>query len=260
MENFMAPRRGGLICICLAFATVSAVAQELTLDEILKKNTEAIGGSEAIGKIQTLKIAITTTSQMAGGQMDGNMILQAKRPNMVRTDINIMGYAAIAATDGIVAWTINPMAGSPEPQKADEKTAINMLSSSIDNSIGSLAAMKDAGATVEQVGKEEIGGAPTYRIKATFKAGMATTYFLDARTFLPVRTITRMSMMGQEMEVEGIPSDYRKVGGINVAHSIEQKLNGSTIGRVTYDKIEINPVIDDAVFKMPGKETPPVKK
>jgi outer membrane lipoprotein-sorting protein len=256
----MAVRRVILICPFLVFVTAFSAAQELTLDEILKKNTEAIGGSEAIAKLQTLKITITTTSQTAGGQMDGNMILQAKRPNMVRTDMNLMGYSATAATDGTVAWTINPMAGSPDPQKADEKTAGNMLSSSIDNSIGSLAAMKNAGATVEQVGKEDVGGTPTYRIKVSFKTGMFTTYFLDAKTFLPVKTITRMSMMGQELEVEGIPSDFRKVGGITFAHSLEQRLNGNVVGRVSYDKIEINPAIDDTVFKMPGKETPPVKK
>lgn len=256
----MSIRRVVGVLFCINIAVAVGLAQEFTLDEIIKKNEAALGGAEAIAKIQTLKLTARMTTEMMGGQMDGTMVVQAKRPNLVRTEMNIMGNSAIAVSDGTSAWMINSLSGSSEPQKVDEKTSAGMLSSSVDSSIGALAGFKAAGHKVEWAGKEEIGGVTAYKIKVSFLSGMVTTYFLDAKTFLPFKWISRLSMMGQDMEVETYPSDFRKVGDILFAHALEQRLNGNTIGHVTYEKIELNTPMEDSLFKMPGKEIPPVKK
>jgi outer membrane lipoprotein-sorting protein len=247
------------ILVCAFLTAVTAPAQDLTLDEILKKNEDALGGAEAINKVQTLKS--TARVSMMGGQMDSSIIIQTKRPNLVRTDMVIMGYNATAAFDGTVAWMINPASGSSAPQKMDEKMMSGGIqSSNIVTLIGALNGLKAAGNTVDLLGKENVGSVSAYKIRITYKNGMSAHYYLDPGTFLPIKTLTRVSTMGQDVEVEGYPSDFKKVEGVLFPHSLEQRVGGNTMGQVTYEKIEINLPMDDSVFRMPGTETPAVKK
>jgi outer membrane lipoprotein-sorting protein len=237
-----------LAFVSLTFA--AAAAQELTLDEIIKKNEDALGGAEAINKIQTLKI--TGKMVVGGGQMELPMTIWAKRPNFVRSESVMQGNSIIAAYDGTTVWTINPLTGSSDPQKVDEKMAASLTSSDMNSSIGSLAAFKAAGQTVELLGKEDVEGSPAYKIKVTRKGGTIANYFIDAGTFLPIKVVTKMSQLGQEIEAEGYPSNYKKVGGVLFAFTTDAKVGGRSVSQMIFEKIEVNEPMDDSLFKMPA--------
>lgn len=236
--------------VCAGFIAAAAWAQDLTMDQILKKNEDAIGGSEAISKVQTLKMTI----RMLGGdgQSRGVMTVYLKRPNFVRSEATIEGTTVTSAFDGTTAWMINPFTGSSEPQKMDAAPASGR-DANLDTTIGSLSSFKAAGQSVELLGKEDAMGVPAYKLKVTSKSGLASTYFLSAETFLPIKTLSKVSEMGPEMDVEGYPSNYRKVGDIMFAHSVEQKAGDRSLGQMIYEKIEINTPMDDSIFKMPIK-------
>jgi outer membrane lipoprotein-sorting protein len=251
----MLSRIGIMALGLMVFAASAAIAQDLTLEQILKKNEEALGGAEAISKVQTLRI----TGRTAAGEMEMQMTTSAKRPNLVRNDMTIMGYDAVSAYDGTTAWMVNGATGSTEPQKLEGSAAGNLINSRLESAIGVLAAMQAAGDSIELLGKEDVSGASSYKLKVKLKAGFESTYFLDATTFLPVKIIAKMPIMGQEMIGETYPKNYQKVGGILFAHTLEMNVNGQTL-RVTYDKVEVNAPMEDSIFKMPVKEAPPVKK
>jgi outer membrane lipoprotein-sorting protein len=242
--------------VCLTFA--AAPAQELTLDEILKKNEDALGGAEAVNKIQSLKMTLKMV--VGGGQMELPMTIWTKRPNFVRSETAIQGKSIVTAYDGTTAWMINPLTGSSDPQKMDEKMATNLASSDMDSSIGSLAAFKAGGHTVELLAKEDVEGSPAYKIKVTRKGGLIITYLVDAGTFLPIKFIAKVSQMGQEMEIESYPSNYKKVGGVMFAFALDGKVGGRSMMQMSYEKIEINEPMDDSLFKMPAAEKPVEKK
>jgi len=73
-----------------------------------------------------------------------------------------------------------------------------------------------------------------------------------------VRTTAKVTQMGQEMEVDNYPGDYKPEAGVLMAHTMESKMNGATMMKMSLDKIEINGPVDDAAFKMPAK--PETKK
>lgn len=250
-------RRFFTAIVFLALAVAAASAQDLTLDQVLKNNEDAIGGLDAISKIQSLKMTVRTL--VGGGQMEMRMTVYTKRPNLVRVENMIQGQTIVSAYDGTVGWMINPLMGSSGPQKLDEKTVASIASSDLDEAVGSLARIKAAGHAVELLGKEDVEGSPTYKVKVTRKNGTATTYFLDAGTFLPVKQISKVTQMGQELEVEGYPGNYKKVEGIMFAFSMNQKVGGRSVGQMTIDKIELNEPIDDSIFKMPAAAKPPEK-
>ncbi len=243
-------RRVFCVVVFAALGMATALAQDLTLDDILKKNQDAIGGADAIGKVQTMKTSMKMV--MMGGQMEAPMTMQFKRPNMVRTEVQVQGQTIVSAYDGTVAWMINPLAGSSEPQKMDEKSAASLSSSDLDSAFSSLAGLKAAGNTVELLGKEEVEGTQAYKIKVTRKNGQIGTFYLDAKTFLPFKVVAKVTQMGQEMEVETYPSNYKKIEGLMYPHAMEGKVGGQTMMQMIVDKIEINTPLDDSIFKMPA--------
>jgi hypothetical protein len=229
------------------------LAQGLTLEGILKKNEDAIGGADAIAKIQTLKL--TAHSVMAGGGRGFSMVVMTKRPDLVRTEMTIQGNTVIMGYDGTAAWRV---AGSGEPEKLTEEDAARLQDTSMDTSIGALAGLRSAGQKLELLGEEVAAGGPAYKVKATRKDGTSAVYFLDVATFLPVRTVSTLPSAGKETEVESFLTDYERVAGIMFARTIEQRAGGVPIGRLIYDKIEVNEPMDDKMFQMPAAA--PVKK
>jgi hypothetical protein len=52
--------------------------------------------------------------------------------------------------------------------------------------------------------------------------------------------------------VESYPTDYRKVNGLMCAYSLDVKIAGQLIFQRQAQQVEINPTIDDSIFKMPS--------
>jgi outer membrane lipoprotein-sorting protein len=253
----MSIRRALCVVTAVGLSIFALPAQDLKLEEILKKADQALGGAEALGRVQSIKLSLKMI--MSGGQMEAPMLIWSKRPNLIRTETTVQGKTIVTTWDGDTGWMLNPFT-TGEAQKMDAKTASNLLTFDVNGTLGSLAGYRNAGNDVELLGKEDVEGSPAYKVKLTLRTGMTITYFLDAAKFLPIKSIARVSTMGQEMEVENYPSDYKKVGGVLFAHTVEGRVGGKPIMQVRYEKIEINEAIDDSLFKMPVAEKPAEKK
>jgi len=248
------------VCVfaCTGFATAGGTSQDLSLDRILKANEDALGGAEAIARVQTLKMTARVFG--ATGSVSSVLIMSIKRPNLVRSESEIQGKLVSAGFDGAAAWTTASPAGSPAAGIPDAQSPESLADINIDTAVGSLASLRAAGADVELIGKEDFARSPVYRIEITRKSGLSAVYLIDATTYLPVKTIMKGFWRGLETEIEAFPGDYRRVGDIQFPYSIEQRIGGQAIGRVTYEKIEINTPMDDDIFKMPRKPPPAAKK
>jgi len=231
---------------------VVAPAQDLTLDQILKNHEDTIGGAEAINKVQTLRI---TSRQLVGNgpQMEILIVTSIKRGGAVRAEMTMQGRTIVVAYDGTTGWTINPLTGSSEPKRLEEKTKVKAAGITIEAWVGALSILKASGNAAELLGKDVVKGSSAYKIKLTLKNSERSTYFLDTGTFLPVKLITNISPLG-DMVGEAYPSDYRKIDGLLVAHSLEAQILGDQMVRVKHEKIEINVPLEDSIFKMPTQK------
>jgi hypothetical protein len=110
------------------------------------------------------------------------------------------------------------------------------------------------GNRVELVGKESrVDGRSALKLKVTRKDGDVAYYFVDTRTYLPIRVEATRTVRGRPIAAEGTMGDYREAGGFLWPHRLENGASGMPDKQVvTIEKIEINPPIDDARFKMPG--------
>ncbi len=238
------------LTIAIASFSVNLAAQELSLDQIVKKNEDALGGAEAIDRVVTLRLTVMTTVETPAGRMSVPMTIWSKRPDFYRMEMEIAGTHLIVGNDAQNAWKIDPSTGSSVPRKAAENEASGpslFPSGRISVLIGALSEYKRDGNVLELVGKDTRAGLPPYKIRVTPKTGGAMTCFLDAVTFLPIeRTSTSLFASANLEEIRF--GEYKSVGGIVFAHTIDR----GAVMHAEIQKIEVNIPMEDALFAMPG--------
>lgn len=221
-----------------------------TADEIIAKNLEAKGGLDKIRAVQSMRI---TGKMMVGPGMEAPMVIETSRPHKVRMEFTFQGMTGIQAYDGKAGWSVMPFMGKkdPEPMSADD---LKQAEEQADMD-GPLVDYKEKGHTVEYLGKDEVEGTPVHKLKVTKKNGDIQTLYLDADSFLEIKAEGKTKVRGQEIEGETTFGDYKEVGGLIMAHSIQSKMKGGP-GQgqtITFEKIEINPDIPASRFEMPAK-------
>ncbi len=233
------------------FICVPASAQ--TVDELIAKSVQAKGGLDKIKAVQSLRM----TGTMTMGSMDIPIVLEVKRPNSVRMDMTVQGMVGTTAYDGKTAWMLMPFMGAKDPQLVppDEQKALEEQA----DFDGPLMDYKAKGNTIELMGKEPVEGADAYKLKVTLKNGDVQYIYLDADQYLEVRQEGKRIVRGSEMDTETVMSDYKAIDGLMFPHSIVTGPKGAAEKqKMVVQKIEINPQIDEARFKMPEvkKEAP----
>ncbi len=240
--------RPGLAAAALAAAAPSPP----TVDELIARNIEARGGSERMKAVQTIRM----TGRMSPGPgMEAPISLELKRPASIRMEVTIQGMTAVQAFDGKNGWQIAPFMGKTEPEAlSEEETQQAAEQGDID---GPLVDYRTKGHTVELVGPERVDDGDAWKLKLTLKNGTVRYIFLDAASFLEIRTESKRTIRGVDVEVEGRLGDYREVGGLRFPHSIQTGAKGRPQRQsVTVLKIELNPALDDARFRLPAATKP----
>lgn len=224
-----------------------AQAAAQTVDEVIKKNIDAQGGVEKLKAVKSAKV----TGKIIQQGLEIPIIIQQKRPNMVRVDVTFQGKTQTGAYDGETGWKTNPFQGSPDPEKiAGDELKELQEQSDMD---GPLVDYKAKGHTVELIGKEDLEGTPAYKLKLTLKNGDVRNIYIDADNWLTLKVNLKRKTPGGEMEADQYVGNYKKVNGIMVPFSIETKIAGQTVNQIVFDKMEMDVPIEDSVFKMPAK-------
>ncbi|UCC40538.1 MAG: hypothetical protein JSV96_03580 [Candidatus Aminicenantes bacterium] len=241
-----------LFTLALGFL-FSVYASAQTADEIIKKNMDAKGGLKKFKSIKTIKLT-GRFSMPPMGIEEVPITIIAKRPNLIRMDIEVMGMVVVRAFDGETAWQTMPIqSGYLETDVMPESDAEEMEREA--DFDGHLIDYKKKGHKVELIGKEDIEGTEAYNLKVTLKDAYVVNYYLDTKTFLELKSSAKTSFQGDEMVGETFYDGYKEVAGILFAHSVEMKLDGQTSQKVIFENIELNVSVEDDYFKMPSKET-----
>ena len=238
--------------VAVSAQLLPAAPQEtpLTTDQIVEKHVEAIGGISKLNAIQTL---VVTGKASILGQTEAPLTIQVKRPNLMRLEITLQGRTIVQAFDGETAWTLNPMMGTGPKQSSEADTRAAQESSDFIG--GNLVDYKSKGNTVELVDKEDVDGVAVYKLKITKKGGSVEYDYLDAKSFLPVKTEGRRMQLGQEIVYESKIANYKPVEGVLMPFNVTQLVNGRLAMEITVEKMDANVPVDGAIFKMPEKPT-----
>jgi hypothetical protein len=230
-----------------------------TADELIDKNIKAHGGVEKIKALKTVRM----TGKMKVGPIDAPFTLSKSRPENVRMEFSVQGMTITQAYDGKTGWGIMPMMGKKDPEKMSEDEVKDIIEEA--DFDGPLVDYKTKGNKVEYLGKADVQGTPTYKMKVTLKNGNEKTVYLDADSYLEIKEESKHKIQGQDAETETTIGNYKEVGGLLFAMQVESKIKGKEeMGSQTFtvDKVEINPAIDTAIYAMPEvkKAEEPAKK
>ena len=225
------------IAIVATLVSVFTFAQ--TAEEIVAKHIEAIGGTEAWKKINSLYYEGKLTVQGA----EINVTLTALNGKGVRQDLTVMGMTGYQIITPKAGWNFMPFQGQTT---AEAMTADELKQSADDLDVqGKLVDYKAKGNTIESLGKDDVEGTECFKLKITTKAGNVETVFIDPKTYYIVRTIQKRIANGQESDVPTDLSNYKKLPeGIVVPFSMTLPF-----GELVISKAEVNKPVDESLFK-----------
>jgi len=234
--------------IAIAFF-ISVASQAQSLDEIIKQHIVATGGAEKWASLNTLKM--NGSIEIAPG-MKAPFIMYFKNKNKFRFELEVQGLTMIQALDVDSGWSIVPFSGKTDPERMSEEEVKSSKQQA--DFTGDLYNYKEKGNTVEFMGKEDMEGTETYKLKITRKNNDITYMYLDATSYLSLKETTKIMMQDKEIESATIPSNYQDVKGFKFPFSLELRGGDaeSTGQTMTIESIEINPSIDDSIFVMPA--------
>ena len=216
-----------------------------TAQEILKKMVEAQGGKEVFESIKDMTLSGNLEIIQQG--MTGALTVYKKEPDKRRADVDIQGDIITQAYDGQSAWGTNLQTFATEVLSGEEAASLKRQSLPI---VSSLYPEK-YGISYVYKGKEKIDNKDYLILEESFADGFKATLYVDPETYLTFKTKakTKAPLLG-EAEIDQINSDYKKVNGMIIAHSIVSYTNGQEYTRITISKVSLNTGLDDSLFKM----------
>jgi len=235
------------IASVLAFA--GCKVGPVTVEEIIERNTKAMGGRAAIEAVQGVEVSLHIKDP--GFEVDG--VYHAARPGRMRIDIIANGKPVfVERFDGEKGWQWN---GKEEKEEGAIPTAALRHGVELPGNLFGLHEMQKRGHRVELGERQQIDGVDYYVLRARFADGCETSLFVDPLTW---RINRRRDVRALHPDVDPTPttiesrkSDWRTVDGVWFAFAIEDVdlKTGKVLETAQIKDIKVNPTIDPSIFE-----------
>jgi hypothetical protein len=214
-----------------------------TVKEILARYVQALGGAEALTKIN---------SRVAKGSRigaDGVLVpeeVYQKAPDKIVTITSYPGLVFTNGFNGSAAWGHSSKDGRmPLPDQVVSQMKI-------DSVFNRELKLEDVYATLKLVGKTSVNDSEAYVIQATPANGDTEKLFFDVRSGLLVRRYVESETILGKFPLQTDYEDFRDVDGVKQPFLIRWSFPGRSWGR-KIDEVRQNVAIDDARFNPPAK-------
>jgi outer membrane lipoprotein-sorting protein len=234
------------ILTMLVFAAFSelAVAQSgastPSVDSILDRFVQALGGHAALEKITTM--AFTGVMNIPGAQGPGKATEYFEHPDHFAAITEIPGYGTVRTVcDGKTAWNVDPKKGVTDfsgAQLADLRHRADIHWN---------LKLREFYPGLTLTGRENVGGRDAWVLESTAE-GWTYRFFFDAGTGLLTRFDTDTHKPGGSSSV--VVGDYRKVGPIKFSFAASMTSPRGSWSR-QLSEVKLNVPIDGSVFAKP---------
>jgi len=209
----------------------------LTAEKVVANYIESIGGTKKLTEVKSIR-----TSYKANAMgMEVSMMVTKKTGNRSILEIsgNGMTFQKVVCNGKDVS--ISAMGQKP-PVDANlkEKT---IYESAIIPELG-LGAAKAI-----LTGIESVEGAEAYTVELVLPSGAKSTLYYDKKTGLKIQELESIESPQGNVTSTTQYLDYKEVNGIKIPHTVAQN-QGAMSFKFELVKVEINPVIEDALFKL----------
>jgi hypothetical protein len=224
----------------VALASVTGIYAQ-TVDEVISKHIEAMGGKE---KLLTLNSAVTEATLSIQGMEIPVKMTQLNQKGQ-RVDITAMGMENYIITTPTEGWMYMPVQGQTKPE-ATPADAVKEAADALDLQ-GPLLNYKDKGHTVELIGKEDVEGSECFKLKLKMKGGIEQTIYIDPKTYYIIKTVSKTKATGSEVETTQTFSNFKK---LDSGFVFPFSMTGFGPGELSITKIDVNVPVDEKIFKV----------
>lgn len=217
-----------------------------SVDDIISKYVQAIGGKKNLSKITSLYTE-SEADIMGMPSVQKTTVLNGKGYKM---EMEVNGQVIVSCVNETGGWTVNPMMGS---SAAEDMTEEQYDESRAEIFVGgAFSVLGDLGYQAELLGNEMVGNVNAAKVKLTSPGGTSSMNFFDPATGYLIQTIQESEAQGQVVENVISFSDYKKVDGITLAHTVSIDVGGGMfVMEMIFTKVEVNKEVDPAIFIKP---------
>ena len=209
-----------------------------TVDEIINKNLDAMGGKEKLSTLKTVKM----TGSMSTQGIDIPITITKSHMTGMRMEFEVMGNSNYQTANAKQGWTYMPVRQMTAPEEMDAES-YKSFSNQMDIQSPFLN-YKEKGTSIELAGSEKVDGSDAYNLKMTYKNGRTANYFIDKKTNRLIKSSAKANVQGQEMDVETLFSDYKQnKDGYWFPYTVT-----SMQGPIIFDSVETNMPVDEKIY------------
>lgn len=242
-----------LVAICISYAFTITAAAAQSVQEIVARYIEALGGKE---KLQSLNSVYQEGTAVLSNGMEMSLKSWRVYDRLYRQEIDCGASRIVVIVTPRQGWISSPHTGSvfkplPEAQ-------LKALQTQLDPA-GALADYAAKGNKIERAGLDTVESRPCYLVRVWVPSNQYITYSIDEKTWYILRE-TRKGGGIMEDAINGIGwrwapdglidirfGDYRDTRG---AYIFPYSMRIEGLGRVEIRKIEVNGNVDaDALSK-----------
>ena len=239
------------LAIAILASSSSALAQ--TADEIIEKSLAAVGGRAALAKVKSRMATGTIVLGTPAGDIPGTIEILNAAPNktraLIKADLSALGAGELVIDqrfDGTTGYVLDSLQGN---RAIAGNQLENMKNSSFPHPFLNY---KDLGTSAKLAGKENVGGRDAYVVVFEPTSGSAIRNYIDAETFMPIKSVMKVDIpqLGQEVEQTTEFLDYKEFEGLKLPVRLKTSSSVQTI-TITFTKIEHNVAVDEKLFVKP---------
>lgn len=229
-----------------------------TVDQLLEKYLQALGGNPALEKVTTrvMKLSLLRPKLVNAGTPNAAILNRAETwPLEIYQKAPNKYLAVITTPDGVVYQGYNGNVGWIKTAKTErEMNAAELARIKRQADLFRDIKLKDQYLRMAVIGLEKIGNAEAYVVEAESLDHKTEKLFFDVQTGLLLRrTVFTQTLLGPDPEQTDF-EDYRDVGGVKVPFKVSVSYLDDNHYGTTRKVIEIkqNVSLDDAKFDIPA--------
>ncbi|HEV2704403.1 MAG TPA: c-type cytochrome [Pyrinomonadaceae bacterium] len=232
-----------------AAANATPEAPLPTVEQVLDKYVEAIGGKAAL--------AALTTRHVKGSRVnaDGTVVpteIYQKAPDKIFTAVNYPNFSFYSAFNGAEGW-------AQDSRGSGEITKELLALTKRDAEFFFGARLAQLYTNLKLAGKQKVGEQEAYVVNATTPEGTTETLFFDTATGLLIQRRLEVKSVLGSYPFQIRYDDYRQVDGVRLPFSLHWSRPGIQWSR-KLTEVKHNVAVEDAKFDTPPSPASPPSK
>lgn len=252
----MKKKNGAGVIRLLSVAGLMAMAVSVsaeTLEEVLQKNLEAVGGEEALKNVETLKRTGEMYMDGQFGIMDGTAEQIVIHGEKAFSAFDLAIFAQSQGWNGEIGWQDNTMSGITELEGQE----LDQIKSQVNVSYLADRYMNEDIEGLQLLDDETIEETEYYVVLDEDAGTTGAKFYLDKSDNLHKRTeLTQNNPQFGPVDIVVTQSEYQEFEGVKLPTKNKIEVGDFVMLETTYTDTQINAEVDESVFKKPEPPQP----